>query len=265
MNNGIGSRIKEIRKQQKMTQAELGSFIGKKEVTIRKYENGSIEVPLNVLHDIAKSLNTSIANLMGIDVDTVVYSPELGAIARKMHTHYDYVAGITTDKIFERYNFKDLLEHLNFDDISTRISYLPEEVQVAIYNALSKYISLPFEDWYFMKANISNYELDKLFILSNIIDSINSFSENISNHLLQIPEDENLENITFREPTIDDFLYFSQQKNQLLNNISSLLDEVMSLNLKEQSESLYLRQILESQKNSIKCNTDCPKSDTTTD
>jgi transcriptional regulator with XRE-family HTH domain len=64
-NKEIGANIKQYRKSKKMTQQELGNKIDKTESTIRKYENGSIEVPLSVLAQIAESIDTNIDTLLG--------------------------------------------------------------------------------------------------------------------------------------------------------------------------------------------------------
>ncbi len=55
----FGKRVKAARKKRKMTQVQLADAIGKKEATIRKYENGSIEAPWNVIEDIASVLDIS--------------------------------------------------------------------------------------------------------------------------------------------------------------------------------------------------------------
>lgn len=60
MNNvKIGNKIKQLRLINQMTQKELAKCIGKTESSIRKYEKGLIEIPLNVLDEIAKALNAS--------------------------------------------------------------------------------------------------------------------------------------------------------------------------------------------------------------
>ncbi len=64
----FGRRIKMYRKKIKMTQAQLADAIGKKEVTVRKYENGTIEAPWNVIEEIASVLNISPFDLT-VDVD----------------------------------------------------------------------------------------------------------------------------------------------------------------------------------------------------
>lgn len=59
----IGSKIKYIRKEKKLTQKALGELIGKSEISIRKYEASS-NVPLDVVLDIAKVLNIDVAGLI---------------------------------------------------------------------------------------------------------------------------------------------------------------------------------------------------------
>ena len=55
----FGKRVKSMRKKKQMTQIQLAKMIGKKETTIRKYENGSIEAPWNVIEEIAGALDVS--------------------------------------------------------------------------------------------------------------------------------------------------------------------------------------------------------------
>ena len=55
----FGKRVKSMRKKKQMTQIQLAQMIGKKETTIRKYENGSIEAPWNVIEEIAGALDVS--------------------------------------------------------------------------------------------------------------------------------------------------------------------------------------------------------------
>lgn len=60
----IGYRIKECRKEKKITQSQLGDKIGKSEQTIRKYEQGTIAVPLDVIAEIADVLETTKYDLL---------------------------------------------------------------------------------------------------------------------------------------------------------------------------------------------------------
>lgn len=65
---GFGQRVKLARKNKRMTQTELATAIGKKEATIRKYENGTIEPPWKIIEQIASVLDVSPFDLT-VDVD----------------------------------------------------------------------------------------------------------------------------------------------------------------------------------------------------
>lgn len=62
----IGQRIKERRRELKMSADVLGEKIGKDRSTIFRYEKGDIEkLPLDILEPIAEALNTTPQYLMG--------------------------------------------------------------------------------------------------------------------------------------------------------------------------------------------------------
>lgn len=62
----IGLRIKERRKELKMSADELAKRLGKDRSTIYRYEKGDIEnLPLDILEPIAEALETNPASLMG--------------------------------------------------------------------------------------------------------------------------------------------------------------------------------------------------------
>lgn len=62
----IGTRIKERRKELKMSAEELGKKLGKDRSTIYRYEKGDIEnLPLDILEPIANALQTTPQYLMG--------------------------------------------------------------------------------------------------------------------------------------------------------------------------------------------------------
>ncbi len=62
----VGQRIKERRKEMKISADELGKRIGKNRATVFRYENGDIEkLPLDVLEPIANALDTTPQFLMG--------------------------------------------------------------------------------------------------------------------------------------------------------------------------------------------------------
>lgn len=62
----IGQRIKQRRKELRMSADKLGEALGKDRSTIFRYENGDIEnLPLDILEPIAVALRTTPQYLMG--------------------------------------------------------------------------------------------------------------------------------------------------------------------------------------------------------
>lgn len=59
----IGDNIKTYRKQNKLTQKELGDLINKSTISVRKYEANDITPSISVLNDIASALNITINDL----------------------------------------------------------------------------------------------------------------------------------------------------------------------------------------------------------
>ena len=65
MNNiFIGKKIKEARNKASITQQCLADKINKTESSIRKYEKGLVDIPLNVLNKIADALDVSVNDLL---------------------------------------------------------------------------------------------------------------------------------------------------------------------------------------------------------
>lgn len=67
-NKEFGQRVRIARKKKKMTQVDLAEAISKKESTIRKYENGSIKPPWDIIEQIASILEVSPFDLT-VDVE----------------------------------------------------------------------------------------------------------------------------------------------------------------------------------------------------
>lgn len=68
----MGQNIKKYRKEKGITQNKLGEIIGKKEITIRKYESGDIPPSIEILKEIAKTLEIDVSKLL----DTVSLYPD---------------------------------------------------------------------------------------------------------------------------------------------------------------------------------------------
>lgn len=86
----IGQRMKQRRKELKMSADELGSRLGKDRSTIYRYEKGDIEnLPLDILEPIAKALQTTPQHLMGWE-----------EVQKKNDALTDVVVRMRTDDVF---------------------------------------------------------------------------------------------------------------------------------------------------------------------
>lgn len=65
--SGIGPRIRQARKQKKLTQSELAHRIGVEQNTISQYESGKREPRLKVIHNIAKATEVPLSSLLPFD------------------------------------------------------------------------------------------------------------------------------------------------------------------------------------------------------
>ena len=69
----IGQSIKQARKRTGLTQLELARIIGKTESSIRKYEKGLVQIPIDVIERISKALETTPYTLIGTDYWGIKY------------------------------------------------------------------------------------------------------------------------------------------------------------------------------------------------
>jgi len=72
INEFVGSRIKSIRKNRKLTQKELGEKVGVKHNTISSYENGTNEPEQDILFRLADVLNVSINDFFPYEENLVI-------------------------------------------------------------------------------------------------------------------------------------------------------------------------------------------------
>jgi transcriptional regulator with XRE-family HTH domain len=59
----VSANIRKYRLQRHLTQAELAARVGKRRVTITRYELGSVDIPVSVLGEIAKALKVPVGTL----------------------------------------------------------------------------------------------------------------------------------------------------------------------------------------------------------
>jgi len=60
----IGEKIKQLRKHNNFTQEDLAKKIKKSQITIRKYESGEINPPINVLKQLCSCFNISVEDFI---------------------------------------------------------------------------------------------------------------------------------------------------------------------------------------------------------
>jgi len=60
----VSTNIRKYRLQRQLTQAELAARVGKRRVTITRYELGSVDIPVSVLGEIAKALKVPVRKLL---------------------------------------------------------------------------------------------------------------------------------------------------------------------------------------------------------
>lgn len=92
----IGTRIKQRRKELKMSADELGKRLGKDRSTIYRYEKGDIEnLPLDILEPIAAVLQTTPQFLMGWE-KVQKKNDTLSDIVIKLRTDDDFLSVVET-------------------------------------------------------------------------------------------------------------------------------------------------------------------------
>lgn len=80
----LGSRIKDLRKRDNMTQKNLGELVNVTKVSICCYENGTRLPSLEILEDLAEVFKVSVDYLLGRD--TFVVSDNVSKYSIKMAT-----------------------------------------------------------------------------------------------------------------------------------------------------------------------------------
>ena len=89
----IGLKIKQKRKECKITQPDLALKIGKTESSIRKYEKGLVNIPTDVLEKIAEALNTTPFELIGPEWFDMKIGPDnVDLLRREVSTHEGILA-----------------------------------------------------------------------------------------------------------------------------------------------------------------------------
>lgn len=95
----IGLRIKQRRKELRMSADDLGKRLGKDRSTIYRYENGDIEnLPLDILSPIAAALDTTPQYLMGWEDAEKENPANNDGISEKRKELIDFARSVPEDK-----------------------------------------------------------------------------------------------------------------------------------------------------------------------
>jgi transcriptional regulator with XRE-family HTH domain len=96
----IGTRIKQRRKDLKMSADELGKLIGKDRSTIYRYEKGDIEtMPIEILEPVAKFLQTTPQHLMGWDNEEIEKPTDDDRLSENIKRLVDFAKSVPDDKV----------------------------------------------------------------------------------------------------------------------------------------------------------------------
>ena len=113
----IGDRIKERRKELKMSAEELGAKLGKDRSTIYRYEKGDIEnLPLDILEPIASALNTTPQYLMGWD-EAVKKEINENPV-KSAQIHIEMIEDIDLTDLFQDFKLLDARERKIVKDLA---------------------------------------------------------------------------------------------------------------------------------------------------
>ena len=95
----IGKRIKERRKELRMSVDDLAKRLGKDRSTVYRYEKGDIEnLPLDILEPIAEALSTTPAYLMGWEDGQKEKPADNDGLSERMQMLVDFAKSVPEEK-----------------------------------------------------------------------------------------------------------------------------------------------------------------------
>ena len=179
----IGSNIKQIRKEKKLTQSELAKKINKGLRTVQKYESDDINVPTDVLKDIAKALDVGLVDLL-YEGNNAIY---VDMCREPLDVTYQKLEILSTDENFEKDMLNDILSkkrrELNLFEQCLLVVYNEQTYDNSIHTEISKFLSsdiLQKQLGYSFKDLASN-KIDLIRMSLSIINSIKNNLKDIEN------------------------------------------------------------------------------------
>lgn len=167
----IHKKIKQLRKDREIKQADLAKQIGVPQSTLSKYENGNLRIDTDTLTKIAVALEVSVDELLGKERDHSPFTPE-------NIIQNDEVINNLQEKYAELYNKEKLLnKELTFTiaqqeyvDLLKNLEQLSAELEHYKYLRLSSELKKSKNELNRTKKLVAEKET----ILKNVIDLVNS-------------------------------------------------------------------------------------------
>lgn len=107
-NETVGSRIKRLRKEKKITATDFGKMIGVSRAHVYRYENDEInKMPYKVLEPIAKALNVTPAYLLGTDEEQYSNNKSFSTLISRLRQNFGNVE-------FSDEEIDELLKYVEF-------------------------------------------------------------------------------------------------------------------------------------------------------
>lgn len=111
--NSFGNRLKALRKEKKLTQAQLGELLKTSHATINRYEKNIYQPDINTIKEIANIFNVTADYLLGMtdkrDVE-IIEDKEIKKKLSEIEIDYLEIARMAKEKGFTPKDIKDLLE-----------------------------------------------------------------------------------------------------------------------------------------------------------
>ena len=104
--SNLGERIKIVRIQKKMSQADLANAAGVHQKNISKYEGGGVVPSALILKEMARALGVTADYLLGSDQDDLLKDPN--SFDRSLYEKIALVDGLTKEQKDSIFTFIDL-------------------------------------------------------------------------------------------------------------------------------------------------------------
>ncbi len=158
----IGNNIRQIRKQEGLTQAELGKRIGRAESSITKYEKGTVEIPLKIIERIASELNVPLEVIFPPKADYENYKTVEKSLEEYLYSlGYDFrgiPASINGDTWFLSYDDEDNSLWRDFREENIITYAVPYKIKAEAFQTIEAFVHFTLQQ---LAKNSSDFSLDE--------------------------------------------------------------------------------------------------------